>query len=244
MRAQAEMIASLASDPSTSSHPNGPIPLISDADTGYGGPIMVARTVQQYAHSGVAGLHIEDQVQTKRCGHLAGKELVDVETYGSRIRAAVQARRRIGSDIIIIARTDALQSYGYDEAISRLRLAHAAGADLAFLEGITSREEARRAVTDLAPMPCLLNMVEHGATPSISAGEAKEMGFKIIIFPFAALAPAYSSIKTAMEKLKREGCLDTPREMTPQALFRICGVEDDMRIDADAGGKSYKGGID
>lgn len=205
---------------------------------------MVARTVQQYAQSGVAGLHIEDQVQTKRCGHLADKELGDVEIYGSRIRAAVQAHRRIGSDIIIIARTDTLQSYGYDEAISRLRLAHAAGADLAFLEGITSREEARRAITDLAPMPCLLNMVEHGATPSISAREAKELGFKIIIFPFAALAPACSSIKTAMEKLKREGCLDTPREITPQVLFRIRGVEDDMRIDADAGGKSYTGGID
>jgi methylisocitrate lyase len=87
-------------------------------------------------------------------------------------------------------------------------------------------------------------MVEHGATPSISANEAKEMGFKIIIFPFAALAPAYSAIKTSMEKLKREGCLGSSKEMTPQALFRICGVEEDMRIDMEAGGKSYRGGID
>jgi 2-methylisocitrate lyase-like PEP mutase family enzyme len=244
MRAQAEMIASLTSDLTTSPYPNSPIPLISDADTGYGGPIMVARTVQQYAQSGVAGLHIEDQVQTKRCGHLAGKELIDIETYESRIRAAVQARKRVNSDIVIIARTDALQSYGYDEAISRLRVAHAAGADVAFLEGITSRDQARKAVKDLAPMPCLLNMVEHGATPSISANEAKEMGFKIIIFPFAALAPAYSAIKTSMEKLKREGCLGSSKEMTPQALFRICGVEEDMRIDTEAGGKSYRGGID
>jgi 2-methylisocitrate lyase-like PEP mutase family enzyme len=244
MRAQAEMIASLASESTTSPYPNSPIPLISDADTGYGGPIMVAHSVRQYAQSGIAGLHIEDQVQTKRCGHLAGKELVDTETYESRIRAAVQTRKRVNSDIVIIARTDALQSYGYDEAITRLRVAHAAGADVAFLEGITSRDQARKAVKDLAPMPCLLNMVEHGATPSISANEAKEMGFKIIIFPFAALAPAYSAIKASMEKLKREGCLDSAKEMTPQALFRICGVEEDMRIDAEAGGRSYRGGID
>lgn len=243
MRTHAEMIASLTSDPITSSYPNSPVPLISDADTGYGGPIMVARTVMQYAQSGVAGLHIEDQVQTKRCGHLAGKELVDKETYESRIRAAVQARKRIGSDIVIIARTDALQSYGYDEAIARLRIAHAAGADVAFLEGITSVEQAKKAIKDL-PMPCLLNMVEHGATPNISANEAREMGFKIIIFPFAALAPAYTAIKASMEKLKNEGFLGSAKEMTPQMLFRICGVEEDMKIDAEAGGKSYRGGID
>jgi len=244
MRSHAEMIASLTSDPTTSPYPNSPIPLISDADTGYGGPIMVSRTVQQYAQSGVAGLHIEDQVQTKRCGHLAGKELVDKETYSSRITAAVQARKRIGSDIVIIARTDSLQSYGYDEAIARLELAHAAGADVAFLEGITSVEQARQAIKDLAPMPCLLNMVEHGATPSISTDQAREMGFKIIIFPFAALAPAYLAIKAAMEKLKQDGFLGTAKEMTPQMLFRICGVEEDMSIDAQAGGKSYPGGID
>ena len=244
MRNQAEMIASITSDPANSPYPNSPVPLISDADTGYGGPIMVARTVQQYAQSGVAGLHIEDQVQTKRCGHLAGKELVDVETFEARIRAAVQARKRIGSDIVIIARTDAIQSYGYNEAISRLKAAYAAGADAAFLEGITSREQARQAVQDLSPMPCLLNMVEHGATPSISADEAKEMGFKLIIFPFAGLIPAYTAIRAAMEKLKQEGYLGSPKEMTPQMLFRVCGVDEEMKIDAEAGGRSFGGGID
>jgi 2-methylisocitrate lyase-like PEP mutase family enzyme len=122
-----------------------------------------------------------------------------------------------------------LQSYGYDEAISCLCLAYAAGADATFLDGITFREEARRAVTDLAPMPCLLNAVEHDAMSSISTGEAKDMGFKIIIFPFAALARAHSSINTSIKKLKSEGCLKTPKRMTPQALFRICGVKDDMK---------------
>ena len=112
MRAQAEMIASLTSNPSTSPYPKNPLPLISDADTRYGGPIMVSRAVQQDAQLRLAGLHIEDQVQTKRCGHLAGKELVDTGAYESRIRAAAQTRKRIGSDIVTIARTDALQSYG------------------------------------------------------------------------------------------------------------------------------------
>jgi len=124
------------------------IPIISDADTGYGGPIMAAHTVEQYARAGVAGMHIEDQVQTKRCGHLGGKELVDLETYSARIRAAVAARRRVGSDIVIIARTDSLQSYGYDEAIHRLKTMRDLGADVGFLEGMTSMEMFKKACAD------------------------------------------------------------------------------------------------
>lgn len=234
MRAHAEMIANL--DPS--------VPLIADADTGYGGPIMVARTTQQYARSGVAALHIEDQVQTKRCGHLGGKILVDTDTFVARIRAAVQARQRVGSDIVVIARTDALQRHGYDECLARLRAARDAGADVGFLEGVTSKDMARQAVRDLAPWPLLLNMVEHGATPSISAAEAREMGFKIIIFPFAALAPAYTAIRAGMEKLKREGLPGAGEELTPQMLFRVCGLDESVRIDEEAGGSAFAGGVD
>jgi 2-methylisocitrate lyase-like PEP mutase family enzyme len=234
MRAHAEMIANL--DPST--------PLIADADTGYGGPIMVARTLDQYIRSGVAGLHIEDQVQTKRCGHLAGKQLVDTPTYVSRIRAAHAARLRNRSDIVIIARTDALQSYGYDESIARLRAARDAGADVAFLEGIVSKDQARQVCKDLAPFPVLLNMVEHGATPTISSQEAREMGFRAMIVPFATIAPAYYAIKESMEKLKKTGLTGCPEEFTPQKLFRVCGVEDSMQIDNDAGAAAFAGGID
>jgi methylisocitrate lyase len=234
MRAHAEMIANLS--PS--------VPLIADADTGYGGPIMVSRTLDQYIRSGIAGLHIEDQVQTKRCGHLAGKQLVDSPIFISRIRAAYAARLRNRSDIVIIARTDALQSYGYDECIARLRAARDAGADVGFLEGITSKEQARQAVNDLAPFPLLLNMVEHGATPTISAQEARDMGFKIMIVPFAALAPAYTAIKEVMERLKKTGLTGSPEDFTPQKLFRICGVEQSMRIDEDAGATAFAGGID
>ncbi|XHG06631.1 hypothetical protein AWENTII_009821 [Aspergillus wentii] len=234
MRANAEMLANL--DPT--------IPVIADADTGYGGPIMVARTTEQYSRSGVAAFHIEDQVQTKRCGHLSGKILVDKETYLTRIRAAVQARQRMGSDIVIIARTDSLQTHGYEESLARLQAAREAGADVGFLEGITSREMARQAVKDLAPWPLLLNMVEHGATPSISSAEAKEMGFRIIIFPCAALGPAFTAIRETMEKLKKDGLPGLSEDLTPQKMFRICGLEESMKVDADAGGGAFDGGVD
>lgn len=234
MRANAEMLANLS--PST--------PLICDADTGYGGPIMVARTTEQYARSGVAGFHIEDQVQTKRCGHLAGKQLVDVVTYTTRIRAAVQARQRIGSDIVVIARTDSLQSFGYEEALARLKAAREAGADVGFLEGVSSRDMAARAVKDLAPWPLLLNMVEHGSTPSISAGEAREIGFKIVIFPFATIGPALTAMRAGLEKLKRDGLPGLDKELTPQALFRVCGLDESVKLDAEAGGVAFEGGVD
>ncbi|KAL5359292.1 Pyruvate/Phosphoenolpyruvate kinase-like domain-containing protein [Aspergillus floccosus] len=234
MRANAEMLANLS--PS--------VPVIADADTGYGGPIMVARTTEQYARSGVAGFHIEDQVQTKRCGHLGGKILVDSATFVTRIRAAVQARQRIGSDIVVIARTDALQQLGYEESLARLRAARDAGADVGFLEGITSREQARRVVADLAPWPVLLNMVEHGATPSITAAEAREMGFRVVIYPFAAIGPAVKAIREGMEKLKRDGIPGLEKEMTPQMLFRVCGLDESVKLDAEAGGASFEGGVD
>lgn len=234
MRNNAEMLANLS--PST--------PLIADADTGYGGPIMVARTTEQYARSGVAGFHIEDQVQTKRCGHLSGKLLVDTPTFSTRIRAAVQARQRLGSDIVIIARTDALLGQGYEESLTRLRAARDAGADVGFLEGITSREQAKQAVQDLAPWPLVLNMVEHGSTPSITAAEAREIGFRIIIYPFATIGPALTAMREGLEKLKRDGIPGLDKEITPQMLFRVCGLDESVKLDADAGGVAFNGGVD
>ncbi|KAL2795599.1 Pyruvate/Phosphoenolpyruvate kinase-like domain-containing protein [Aspergillus keveii] len=234
MRANAEMISNLS--PST--------PVIADADTGYGGPIMVARTTEQYARSGVAAFHLEDQVQTKRCGHLGGKILVDTDTYVTRIRAAVQARKRIGSDIVIIARTDALQVNGYEDSLARLRAARDAGADVGFLEGISSIEMARQIVADLAGWPLLLNMVEHGSTPSITAAQARELGFRIIIFPFAGLGPACVAIREGMEKLKRDGIPGLDKELTPQMLFRVCGLDESVKVDAAAGGAAFSSGVD
>ena len=204
---------------------------------------MITRTIQQYARSGIAALHIEDQVQTKRCGHLQGKQVVPATEFLTRIRAAVAARQTIASDIVIIARTDSLQSFGYAESLSRLRLAREAGADVGFLEGITSKEEARQIVKDLAPWPVLLNMVEHGATPGISASEAQEMGFRIVIFPFAGLAPAYKAMKQVYTKLKKEGVTGAEALMTPKELFEVSGLSRDLEIDANAGGTAFVGGV-
>lgn len=163
MRANAERIANL--DVTT--------PLIADMDNGFGGPMMIERAVTEYTRAGVAAFHIEDQVFQKRCGHLNGKEVVDLEEYITRVRATKLTKEKIGSDIVIIGRTDALQKHGYDEAIRRLRAAHEAGTDVGQLEGVTSKEMARQAVQDLAPLPLLLNMVEHGATPGDRRREAR-----------------------------------------------------------------------
>ncbi|EXJ58530.1 methylisocitrate lyase [Cladophialophora yegresii CBS 114405] len=229
MREHAEMIANL--DPA--------IPLIADADTGYGGPNNVARTVEQYHRSGVAALHIEDQIQIKRCGHLGGKQVVSIDTFTQRIAAAAQARQRIGSDIVIIARTDALQTDGLEEAIRRLKAAVAAGADVAFLEGVSSKEEARTVCQELSPIPVLLNMVEHGATPSWTPQEAQELGFRIVIFPFAAIAPAYEAIRSTFEGIKKTGRTGLAADFTPKKLFSIVGLKQATAIDAAAGGQLY-----
>ena len=232
MRAHAEMIANLDKS----------VPLIADMDTGFGAPIMVARAVEEYCRAGVAGFHIEDQILNKRCGHLEGKEVVDIDTFLARIRAARGAITRHGSDIVLVGRTDALQKHGYGEAVKRLRAARDAGADVGLLEGLTSRKMARQAVKDLAPLPLLLNMVEHGATPIIPAKEAEEMGFRIMIFSFASLAPAYGAIKETLEKVKREGVTGTSQELTPKRLFNVCGMRESIEIDTFAGGSSFRGG--
>ncbi|KAG5953600.1 hypothetical protein E4U53_004556 [Claviceps sorghi] len=234
MRENADMIANL--------DPFGP-PLIADMDTGYGGPIMAARTVEQYIRAGVAGAHLEDQVLTKRCGHLSGKKVVPREEYYSRIRAAHAARVRMRSDFVLIARTDALQSLGYDECIERLRTARDLGADVGLLEGFKSKEQAAQAVKDLAPWPLLLNSVENGASPTITVDEARRMGFRIMIFSFACLAPAYRAIKETLTLLKTKGIVGTPKDLTPVRLFEVCGLQHSMSVDQEAGGLSFSDGV-
>lgn len=226
MRANAEMIAGL----------DGTTPLIADMDTGFGGPMMIERAVAEYARAGVAAFHIEDQIFQKRCGHLSGKEVVGIDEYISRVRAARLARDKIGSDIIIIGRTDALQKHGYEEAVKRLRAAQEAGADVGQLEGVTSVEMASQAVRDLAPLPLLLNMVEHGATPVITTKQAESMGYRIMIFSFACLGPAFLAIKQTLERLKSEGVTGLPPHAKPKTIFDICGLKEKMEVDEAAGG--------
>jgi 2-methylisocitrate lyase-like PEP mutase family enzyme len=208
---------------------------------------MVGRTTEQYIQAGVAGFHLEDQVVSKRCGHLKNKEIVDTDIYLSRIRAAVNARTKVGRDIVIIARTDALQTFGYDAAVSRLKSAIEIGADVAFLEGITSKEEAEKVCQELAPTPVLLNMVDGGVTPHFTVAEAKEAGFKLIIYPAFALGPVYSAVTAAAKELKETGdnanAVENSPGMGPRELFMVCGLKEAMEFDIAAGGSAYSNGV-
>ena len=206
---------------------------------------MVGRTVTQYMRAGVAGLHLEDQVITKRCGHLLNKELVTEDEFLSRIKAAALARSQSsGDDIVIIARTDALQSLGYEAARDRLRKAVDIGADVAFLEGVGSTAEARQICADLAPTPVLFNCVSGGVSPEWSASEAQDLGFRIVIHPAFALAPVYEAVSAAAKVLKETGASPKPETLrSPKELFEVCGLEEAIAFDTAAGGKLYSKGV-
>jgi 2-methylisocitrate lyase-like PEP mutase family enzyme len=205
---------------------------------------MIGRTTEQYIQAGVAALHLEDQVVNKRCGHLLNKEIVDEETFISRIRAAVNARAKQGADIVIIARTDALQSLGYEAAVSRLKAAIAVGADVAFLEGFDRKEMGEKVCEELAPTPVLLNMVPGGVTPNFTVKEAQDAGFGIIIFPSFALGPVYKAIASEAKYLKAAGELKTAEEgIGPKDIFMAVGLKEAMAFDVAAGGKVYSNGL-
>ncbi|GAD97483.1 isocitrate lyase/malate synthase, putative [Paecilomyces variotii No. 5] len=224
MKENAEMIANL----------NPHVPLIADADTGYGSAINVARTVALYARAGVAALHLEDQVVNKRCGYLKGKELVSKEEYLSRIRAAVTVRQQLQSDIVIIARTDALQSLGFEEALSRLKAAIEIGADVAFLEAIQTREQAAQVCKAFKATntPVMYGMVQGTKSPRFTLQQAKEIGFKIIVYAAICLIPMCLGTKKALKKLKEEGDVEeADARITPRDMFDICGMQDLMRFD-------------
>ncbi|KAL2420040.1 2,3-dimethylmalate lyase [Exophiala dermatitidis] len=218
MKQNAEMIANLDKE----------VPLIADADTGYGSAINVARTVSGYISAGVAAFHLEDQVVNKRCGHLAGKEIVSISDYLARIRAAVKVRAQLKSDIVIIARTDALQSLGLEEAIRRLRAAVDAGADVAFLEAISKKEEAVAVCKEFkkSNTPVMYGMVQGSRALKLTSAEAKAIGFKIIVYAAACLTPTYIAVTRALEILKNEGdCEKYQPEISPHTLFDACGMQ-------------------
>jgi 2-methylisocitrate lyase-like PEP mutase family enzyme len=175
------------------------IPLIADADTGYGNELNVTRTVREYEARGVAAIHIEDQVSPKRCGHLDGKEVVSREEFVSKIRAAVEARR--SSEFVIIARTDARAMMSLDEAVWRGNAALEAGADMVFVEATQTLEEVA-AVPRQVKGPCLLNVVPGGRTPIFDLREAEAMGYKLAILPGLMLVAAIQAGDAALAQLK------------------------------------------
>ncbi|THV49741.1 hypothetical protein BGAL_0181g00140 [Botrytis galanthina] len=213
MRDNASMIANI--DPT--------IPLIADADTGYGGPLMVSRTVASYISAGVAAMHIEDQVVNKRCGHLRNKELVPLPEFVSRIRAAALKRDELGRDIVIIARTDALADHDYDEL---------------------SVEEAKRVCEEFGKkeIPCLYNCVPGGVSPVLSVKEARECGYKLVITPTLALGAVFESVGKAYKELLEDGNTKG-NGVAVRNLFDSCGLKEATEFDVKAGGKLYQNGI-
>jgi 2-methylisocitrate lyase-like PEP mutase family enzyme len=198
------------------------VPLIADADTGYGNELNVTRTVREYEARGVAGVHIEDQVAPKRCGHLDGKEVVSREEFVSKIRAAVEARR--SQDFVVIARTDSRAMISLDEAIARANAALEAGADIAFVEATQSVEEAA-AVPKRVRGPCLLNVVPGGRTPVTNLRDAEAMGYKLAILPGLMLQATISAGDAALAQLKASGTVASA-QVSVGETFRRFGADE------------------
>jgi methylisocitrate lyase len=180
------------------------LPVLADADTGFGEPMNVARTIQELEDSGLAALHIEDQVNPKRCGHLDGKQVVDEATAAQRIRAAVDARR--DPNLVIIARTDIRAVDGLDAAIERAKRLVDAGADAIFPEALESLEEFA-AVRSAVEVPLLANMTEFGKGELFTTGQLRDVGVNVVIWPVSLLRMAMGAAEQALETLATEGSL-------------------------------------
>jgi 2-methylisocitrate lyase-like PEP mutase family enzyme len=178
------------------------IPVVGDGDTGFGNALNVARTVSGYCQAGFACVMIEDQVMPKRCGHTAGKEVVDREEALLRIKAAADARQA-GFDILIMARTDARATHGLEEAITRCQAFVRLGADITFLEAPQSEAEMRAYCREV-PGPKMANLVEHGMTPILSQSTLYQMGYKIAVYPLTLLNAATSAMVNALICLRQE----------------------------------------
>ena len=171
------------------------VPVIADADTGYGNSLNTMRTVKDYIKSGAAGLILEDQVWPKKCGHMQNKDVISIEEMEGKIKAAVKSRTIEHSDLVIVGRTDSLAVEGLDNAIARVKTYQKAGADILFIEAPNQIDDLKE-INSKIEMPLLLNQIEGGQTPIISLEDAQRLGFKIILFPLTSL---YASTKAIFD---------------------------------------------
>jgi len=178
------------------------LPVVADADTGYGGPLNVRRTVQEYERAGVAGLHIEDQVFPKRCGHFAGKQVIPTDEMVGKLRAALDART--DPNLVIIARSDAAAVEGLEAALERGHAYEEAGADMLFIEAPRALEELR-AIGRSFHVPLIANMVEGGATPIQPAAELEAMGFKLVLHAGTLLRTAARAVQQTLDYIRATG---------------------------------------
>ena len=181
------------------------LPVVADADTGYGNPINTRRTIRDYEKAGVAGVHIEDQVWPKRCGHLAGKRVIPTAEMVAKIKAACDARH--DSDFAIISRTDAIAVEGLDAALERGERYREAGADMLFIEAPVGRGEVERVAKHFKGVPLLYNMAASGKTPDLSADELGRLGFRLAIYPNWVILAAIPAMQNMLKELKRTGTI-------------------------------------
>jgi 2-methylisocitrate lyase-like PEP mutase family enzyme len=188
------------------------IPIIADADTGYGGPANIARTVDEYVQAGVAAIHLEDQMAPKRCGQLAGIKLISVEENVRRLKCAIDARAR--APLLIIGRTDAMPAVGADEAIRRAKLYQDAGVDMVFIDGIKKIAEIEivaRAVDGAK----VVSIVDGNETTQLTARDLQQMGFAVVLYAVSALFSAAKAIRDTLDVMRAEG---TPKSREPAMM--------------------------
>ncbi len=217
------------------------LPVIADADTGYGNPINTRRTIRDYEKAGVAGVHIEDQSWPKRCGHLAGKKVIPTTEMVAKIKAACDARR--DPDFVIIARTDAIAVEGLDAALERGERYREAGADMLFIEAPVGRAEVERVAKHFKGVALLYNMAASGKTPDLPADELGKIGFKLAIYPNWVILAAIPAMQNLLAELKKTGSIAHMRDKVAtfkqftevaglpeiQELEKRYGVPDDQR---------------
>lgn len=189
------------------------VPVIADADTGYGNPLNVIRTVHEFEAAGVAAVHLEDQAAPKKCGHLEGKQLIGAEEMAAKVAAAVAARER--EEFLIIARTDARAVEGLDAALERGRRYRDAGADMLFVEAPQSTDEIERIAEYFHGVPLLFNYAEGGRTPAVTHAYLRELGYRVVIFPLSTLLSATTAMRAALAEIKARG---TPLELLPDMM--------------------------
>jgi carboxyvinyl-carboxyphosphonate phosphorylmutase len=212
------------------------VPVIADADTGYGGALNVYRTVREYERAGVAAIHIEDQVFPKRCGHLDGKQVVPTEEMVVKLRAAVEART--DDDFVLIARTDALAVTGLDDTLRRCHAYAEAGADVLFVEAVRTPEEIERLVREVQ-VPLLYNFVEHGKSPLVPVEELQRLGFKLVIFPGSIMLAVLPLVQQILTEIGRRGTTEAllGRMTNVVELFETMGLSEMLAWDVRVGGR-------
>jgi 2-methylisocitrate lyase-like PEP mutase family enzyme len=207
------------------------IPIIADADTGYGNAVNLVRTVREFERVGVAAIHIEDQITPKRCGHLDGKEVISIDEMEKKLEAALAARS--DADFCIIARTDARGVHGLDDAIERARRFAKLGVDAIFVEAPQSEDELAEIPRRLPNIPLLVNVFKGGKTPMLPMERLEKMGYRIAIYPSETQRAAIHAMRTALSTLKREGTTESIDDAltTFKERDRVVGLDDWQKIE-------------